>query len=154
MHCLVQRIAAFSSRHDLPPWLQTDEILGRAGRAAIIELILSTDMKQHFTLVSRIQVVLACNYLAFLTSPHCKHASFWKQSFALLSADLEICGDLDLCTFHIKQLNTSGAAFTSYAIAGIKWVMCAFYAAGSISNWSLQDRQFRPAAIQWYLAGQ
>ena len=38
--------------------MQVEEILGQAGRSAIIELILATDMKQHFSLVSRLQVGL------------------------------------------------------------------------------------------------
>ena len=49
-------------------WMQTDEILGHAGRAAIIELILATDMKQHFSLISRLQVYMLTSSVALSTS--------------------------------------------------------------------------------------
>lgn len=37
-------------------FMQPNEILDQAGRAAIIELILATDMKAHFGLLARLQV--------------------------------------------------------------------------------------------------
>ena len=55
--------------------MQVEDILDNAGRSATIELILATDMKQHFSLVSRLQVISMSQLLSGPVS-HCPARMF------------------------------------------------------------------------------